>query len=71
MKRCGVEQQPQALQLELCVCAYGFEGRCWKEREKSHMQTLMMLSGGTAPFQIEAGRGNRVIWEERKVAAEE
>ena len=35
------------------------------------MQTLMMLSGGTAPFQIEAGRENGVIWEERKVAAEE
>ena len=38
------------------VCANGFDGRCWKVREKSHRRVLMMLRGGTAPFQIETGR---------------
>ena len=42
------------------------------EGEEPHANpNIKMLSGGTAPFQIEAGRENGVIWEERKVAAEE
>ena len=32
------------------VCVNGFDGRCWKVREKSHRRVLMMLRGGTAPF---------------------
>ena len=34
------------------VCVNGFDGRCWKVKEKSHRRVLMMLRGGTAPFQI-------------------
>lgn len=32
------------------VCVNGFDGRCWKMREKNHRRVLMMLRGGTAPF---------------------
>ena len=47
------------------VCASGFDGRCWKVREKSHRKVLMMLRGGTAPFQIEIGRWKGIPRKER------
>ena len=47
------------------VCVNGFDGRCWKVREKNHRRVLMMLRGGTAPFQIETGRWKGVLREER------
>ena len=47
------------------VWVNGFDGRCWKVREKSHRRVLMMLRGGTAPFQIETGRWKGVPREER------
>ena len=47
------------------VCVNGFGGQCWKVREKSHRRVLMMLRGGTAPFQIETGRWKGVPQEQR------
>ena len=38
------------------VCVHRFGGRCWKVREKRHRRALVILRGGTAPFQIETGR---------------
>ena len=40
----------------------GFDGRCWKVRGRP---ILMMLRGGTAPFQIETGRWKGIPQEER------
>ena len=34
-------------------------------REKRHRRVLMMLRGGTAPFQVETGRWKGVPQEER------
>ena len=54
--------------IKLCIlnslCVNGFDGRCWKLREK-HRRVLMMLRGGTAPFQIETGMWKGVPREER------
>ena len=47
------------------VCVNGFDGRCWKVREKNHRKVLMMLRGGTAPFQIETSRWKGVPREEK------
>ena len=47
------------------VCVHRFGGRCWMVREKSHRRALMMLRGGTAPFQIETGRWKGVPREQR------
>ena len=54
---------------KLCVLnsvyVNGFSGRCFNVREKSHRRILMMLRGGTAPFQIETGRWKGVPRAER------
>ena len=47
------------------VCVHRFGGRCWKVREKRHRRALMMLRGGTAPFQIKTGRWKGVPREQR------
>ena len=47
------------------VCKGGLDGRCWKMQEKSHRRVLMMLRGGSAPFQIETGRWKGVRREEK------
>ena len=47
------------------VCVNGYDGRCWKVREKNHRRVLMMLRGGSVPFQIETGRWKGVPRKER------
>ena len=55
---------------KLCVLNFvwvnNFDGKCWKVKEKSYMRVLMMLRGGTAPFQIETGRWRGVPQEDRE-----